>query len=292
MSSNPTTQLPYRKKSLWMNAWKRLTKNRMAMLGLGIISLFIFAAIFADYIAPYRYDEQHLDKIFQFPNKEFLLGTDQNGRDILSRIIYGARISLQVGFISVAISAVLGCGLGSVAGYYGDKIDNVIMRVMDVFMAIPNVLLAIVIATTLGPGLQNLMIAVGISSVPSFARLIRASILSVKGQEFVEAARLVGCSDARIIFRHLIPNVLAPIIVQITLSMALSILAASTLSFLGLGIQPPIPEWGAMLSSGRMYIMDYWYLVTFPGIAIAIIILALNLLGDGLRDALDPRMKK
>lgn len=290
--SNPTTQPTYRKKSLWMDAWKRLTKNRMAMLGLIIILIFVFVAIFAKNVAPYSYDEQHLDKIFQFPNREFLLGTDQNGRDILSRIIYGARISLQVGFISVAISAAVGGFLGSVAGYYGDKIDNVIMRFMDVLMAIPNVLLAIVIATTLGPGLKNLMIAVGISSVPSFARIIRASVLSIKEQEFVESARLVGCSDARIIFRHLIPNVLAPIIVQVTLSMGLSILSASTLSFLGLGIQPPIPEWGAMLSSGRMYIKDYWHLVTFPGIAIAIVILALNLLGDGLRDALDPRMKK
>lgn len=290
--NNPETERTYKKKSLWMDAWKRLTKNRMAMLGLAIILMLIIAAIFADYITPYGYDEQHLDKIFQFPNKEFLLGTDQNGRDILSRIIYGARISLQVGFISVAISATIGGVLGAVAGYYGDKIDNIIMRLMDVLMAIPNVLLAMVIATTLGPGLRNLMIAVGISSVPSFARIIRASILSVKEQEFVEAARLVGCSDARIIFRHLIPNVLAPIIVQVTLSMALAILSASTLSFLGLGIQPPVPEWGAMLASGRNYIMDYWHLVTFPGIAIVIVILALNLLGDGLRDALDPRMKK
>lgn len=290
--NNPEAERIYKKKSLWMDAWKRLIKNRMAMLGLAIILMLIIAAIFADHITPYGYDEQHLDKIFQFPNKEFLLGTDQNGRDILSRIIYGARISLQVGFISVAISATIGGVLGAVAGYYGDKTDNIIMRLMDVLMAIPNVLLAMVIATTLGPGLRNLMIAVGISSVPSFARIIRASILSVKEQEFVEAARLVGCSDTRIIFRHLIPNVLAPIIVQVTLSMALAILSASTLSFLGLGIQPPVPEWGAMLASGRNYIMDYWHLVTFPGIAIVIVILALNLLGDGLRDALDPRMKK
>ncbi len=277
---------------LWSDAWKRLRRNRLAMLGLVILVLFALVAIFADFIAPYHYAEQHLDSTFRLPCREFLLGTDDTGRDILSRIIYGARISLQVGFIAVAISLVAGSALGAVAGYYGGKIDNVIMRFMDVLMAVPNILLAIVIASTLGPGLRNLMLAVGISSIPSFARMVRASILSVKEQEFIEAAKLTGCSDARIIVRHLLPNVLAPVIVQVTLSMALAILNASSLSFLGLGIQPPVPEWGAMLASGRGYIRQYWHLVTFPGLAIAIVVLAINMLGDGLRDALDPRLKR
>ncbi len=281
-----------KKKSLWGDAWKRLVKNKMAMIGLFTIMTLGLIAIFADLIAPYHYADQHLDKIFQFPNKEFLLGTDENGRCILSRLIYGSRVSLLVGFVSVSISATFGGTLGAIAGYYGDKIDNIIMRFMDVLMSIPNILLAIVISMTLGPGLLNLMIAVGFSSIPSFSRIIRASVLSIKEQEFIEAARLVGCSDRRIITRHIIPNVLAPIIVQVTLSMALAILSASTLSFIGLGVQPPTPEWGSMLASGRAYIRDYWHLVVFPGVAIVIVILALNLLGDGLRDALDPRMKK
>lgn len=276
---------------LWGDAWKRLKRNRMAMVGLGILAVFAIAAVFADLIAPYHYAEQHLDKVFQFPSREFWLGTDNTGRCIFSRIIYGARISLQVGFISVGISLAIGGALGAVAGFYGGGADNAIMRVMDVLLAIPNILLAIVIASTLGPGLQNLMLAVGISSIPSFARIVRASVLSIKEMEFIEAARLTGCSDLRILLRHLTPNILAPIIVQVTLSLALAILNASSLSFLGLGIQPPIPEWGAMLASGRAYIRQYWHLVTFPGIAIAIVILALNMFGDGLRDALDPRLK-
>ena len=282
--------MPKKKKSsgMWGDAWKRLRKNRLAMLGLIVLVIFALVAIFADFVAPYHYAEQHLDKTFLLPCREFPLGTDNTGRDILSRIIYGARISLQVGFIAVSISLFAGGLLGAVAGFYGGKIDNTIMRFMDILLAIPNILLAIVIASTLGPGLKNLMLAVGISSIPSFARIMRASILSVKEQEFVEAARLIGCSDARIIGRHLLPNVLAPIIVQITLSMALAILNASSLSFLGLGIQPPVPEWGAMLASGRGYIRQYWHLVLFPGLAIVIVVLAINMLGDGLRDALDP----
>ncbi len=282
----------FKKKSLWADAWKRLRKNRMAMIGLGIITMFIILAIFADQIAPYGYDDQDLNRRFMFPNKDFWFGTDMFGRCILSRIIYGARISLQVGFVAVTISGCIGGTLGAIAGYYGNTVDNVIMRFLDIIMAIPSVLLAIIIATSLGSGLGNLMLAVGLASVPSYARLVRASILTIKEQEFVEAARLVGCSDARIIFRHMIPNVMAPIIVQVTLSMALAILSASTLSFIGLGIKPPTPEWGAMLSAGRAYIRDYWHVVTFPGLAIVTVILALNLLGDGLRDALDPRMKR
>jgi peptide/nickel transport system permease protein len=273
------------------DAWRRLKKSRLAIIGLCILLLFVIAAIFADVIVPYEYAEQHLDKTFLSPSKEFLLGTDNLGRDILSRIIHGARISMQIGFISVSISLVLGGTLGTISGFYGGATDTVIMRFMDVMLAIPNVLLAIVIASVLGSGMGNLMIAIGISSVPSFARIVRASILSIRDQEYVEAARLCGCSDFRIITRHILPNIVAPIIVQTTLSLGLAILSASALSYLGLGVQAPKPEWGTMLAAGRNYMRNYWHLVVFPGLAIVLVVLSLNMFGDGLRDALDPRMK-
>lgn len=262
------------------------------MIGLVVLTLLAVSAIFADYVAPYHYDEQNLDATFQPPSAEHWFGTDDLGRDIFSRVIYGGRVSLLIGLVSVAISGTVGGMLGAVAGFYGGKVDNIIMRVLDVFLAIPAILLAITIATTLGPGLLNLMIAVGVSSVPSFARMVRASVLSIKEEEFIESARLAGCSDLQIILIHIFPNIMAPIIVQTTLGIALAILSASSLSFIGLGIRPPQPEWGAMLSSGRKYIRDYSHIVVFPGMAIMVTILSLNLLGDGLRDALDPRLKK
>ncbi len=277
--------------SLWMSAWKRLKKSRMAMLGLVLFGIICFGAIFADVLAPYPYAFQNLDETFQLPNANHWFGTDSVGRDIFSRILHGGRVSLQIGLVSVLISVTLGGSLGAMAGFYGGKTDNLIMRTLDILLAIPAILLAITIVTALGPGMFNLMLAIGVSSVPSFARIVRASILSVKEQEYVEAARLSGCKDRHIIFSHLIPNIMAPIIVQVTLSMALSILSASSLSFIGLGIQPPMPEWGAMLSAGRAYIRNYSHIVLFPGLAIMATILSLNLLGDGLRDALDPRLK-
>lgn len=280
------------KSSLWGEAWRRLKKNRMALAGMLILMILCLTAVFADYIAPYHYDHQNLQATFLPPSAQHWFGTDSVGRDIFSRVLYGGRISLLIGLVSVVISGVLGGILGAVAGFYGGRTDNMIMRVLDVLLAIPAILLAITIATTLGPGMFNLMIAVGVSSVPSFARMVRASILSIKEQEFVEAARLSGCNDIHIIFLHLLPNIMAPIIVQATLGIALAILSASSLSFIGLGIRPPVPEWGAMLSAGREYIRNYWHIVTFPGLAIMVTILSLNLLGDGLRDALDPRLKK
>ena len=276
--------------SLWLSAWKRLKKSRMAMFGLVLFIIICLGAIFADVIAPYPFDFQNLDETFQFPNAKHWFGTDSVGRDIFSRILYGGRISLQIGLVSVLISVTIGGSLGAIAGFYGGKTDNLIMRTLDILLAIPAILLAITIVTALGPGMFNLMLAIGVSSIPSFARIVRASILSVKEQEFVEAARLSGCNDAHIIFSHLVPNIMAPIIVQVTLSMALAILSASSLSFIGLGIQPPMPEWGAMLSAGRAYIRNYSHIVLFPGLAIMATILSLNLLGDGLRDALDPRL--
>ncbi|NLL37542.1 MAG: ABC transporter permease [Fretibacterium sp.] len=270
----------------------RLRKSPLAMFGLVVILLLAFLAIFADVLAPYPYQKQHLQHMFEGPSAEFWLGTDEFGRDILSRLIYGARVSLQVGFIAVGIALFVGGMLGAVAGYYGGRIDNVIMRVMDVLLSIPQTLLAIAIAAALGPGLFNMMIAVGISAVPNYARIVRGSVLSIRGMEFIEAARSVGSSDMRIILKHIIPNSMAPIIVQSTLGVASAILNAAGLSFIGLGIQPPFPEWGAMLSGGRQYIRDFPHLTLYPGLAIMVTILALNFLGDGLRDALDPKLKR
>lgn len=272
--------------------WHRLSQNKMAVVGLGIIIVLILVAIFADFIAPYGFDEQNLKMAFQPPGKGHIFGTDEFGRDIFSRIVYGTRISLLIGFIAVAIAVVVGVLLGAISGYYGDKVDNIIMRLMDIILSIPQILLAIAIVAALGNGLFNLMIAVGISSIPQYARIIRASVLSIKDQEFIEAAKAAGSSDIRIIFKHIIPNCLAPIIVQATLGVALAILTAAGLSFIGLGIAPPTPEWGSMLSSGRSYIRDYSYMTMFPGLAIVVTIFALNVLGDGLRDALDPKLKK
>lgn len=280
-----------KKTSALVEVWKRLKKNKLALLGLGIIIILFLIAIFADVIAPYDFAKQDLKNILQFPSREHIFGTDEFGRDIFSRVIYGSRVSLIVGFIAVSISVVLGGFLGALAGYYGGKLDNVIMRFMDILFAIPGILLAISIVAALGPGLKNLMIAVGVSSTPGYARIVRASVLSIKDQEFVEAAKAAGSSNTRIIFKHIIPNCLAPIIVQATLGVALAILTAAGLSFIGLGIQPPTPEWGSMLSGGRGYIRDNWYMTMFPGLAIVVTIFALNVLGDGLRDALDPKLK-
>lgn len=272
--------------------WKRLKRSKLALVGMAIILILIMSAIFANVIAPYDYAKQNLKETFQSPSWKHICGTDEFGRDIFSRIIYGSRISLEVGFIAVSISVIIGGILGAISGFYGGVLDNVIMRFMDILLAIPQILLAISIVAALGPGITNLMLATGISSIPSYARIVRASVLSVKDQEFVEAAKAAGSSNVRIIFKHIIPNSLAPIIVQATLGVGIAILTAAGLSFIGLGIQPPAPEWGSMLSGGRGYIRDYAHMTIFPGLAIAITIFGLNVFGDGLRDALDPKLKK
>lgn len=280
-----------KKKKKTKEIWKRLQKNKAAMFGLSVILILVFMAVFADLIAPYHYDKQNLSDAFMLPSRTYLLGTDNFGRDILSRIIYGSRISLQVGLISVGLGAAVGGSLGAIAAFYGGRLDNIIMRCMDILLAIPNILLAISISAALGPGLVNAMIAVGLGTVPTYARVVRASVMTVKENEFVEAARCIGAKNGRIISKHILPNAMAPIIVQATLGVANAILSAASLSFIGLGIQPPTPEWGAMLSAGRQYIRDYWHIVTFPGLAIMLTIVSLNMFGDGLRDALDPRLK-
>ena len=270
----------------------RLRRNYLAVLGFIVLFVLIGSAIFAERISPFGYADQDYMMIRQPPSAQHLLGTDQFGRDVLSRLIYGSRISLQVGLIAVSISLLVGGAIGAIGGYFGGRTDSVLMRIMDVQLAIPTILLAIVISSALGPGLVNLMVAVGITSIPRFARLMRASVLSIKGMEFIEAARAMGASHMRIILLYILPNCAAPLIVQSTLSVANAILFAATLSFLGLGIQPPFPEWGGMLSDARPYIRDSAYLSIFPGLAIMITIVALNCIGDGLRDALDPKQKR
>lgn len=282
-----------KKRSQWAEVWRSLKKNKMALVGLGILVIMVLMAVFADQIADYNtvVIKQNLANRLQPPSGDHILGTDEFGRDIFARLVHGARVSLRVGLIAVGIAITIGGTLGALAGFYGGKLDNVIMRIMDIFLAVPSILLAIAIVSALGPNLTNLMISIGISSVPGYARIVRASVLSIRDQEFVEAAKAIGASDFRIIFRHIIPNALAPVIVQGTLGVAGAILSTAGLSFIGLGIQPPAPEWGSMLSGGRQYLRYAWWLTTFPGVAIMMIILSLNLLGDGLRDALDPRLK-
>ncbi|WP_018249076.1 nickel transporter permease [Orenia marismortui] len=288
---NKTIEIEEKSSGLWVEAWKRLIKNKTAMFGLGIISLLILAAILSPFLAPYNPIETNILQRLKAPSGGHLFGTDNLGRDILSRIIYGSRISLQVGIISVSLALVLGVGSGVIAGYYGGKIDTLIMRLMDIMLAFPSILLAIGIMAILGPQLSNAMIAIGIVNLPRFARIIRSSVLSVKEEEYIEAAKSLGANDFTIIMKHVLPNCLAPLIVQSTLSIATAILEAAGLSFLGLGAQPPTPEWGAMLSAGRASLQIAPWVVAFPGIAIMITVLGFNLFGDGLRDALDPKMK-
>ncbi|MDR1731556.1 MAG: ABC transporter permease [Synergistaceae bacterium] len=272
--------------------WARFRKNRMALFGGIMITGLAVVAVFAPWIAPFPYDEQDFMVAQEPPSRDHWFGTDEFGRDIFSRIVYASRISLEVGFIAVSIGMFVGGMLGSIAGYYGQRLDNMIMRAMDILLAVPSTILAIAIAATLGPGLFNLMLAVGISTIPRYARIVRASVLSIRHLEFIEAAKAVGSSDLRIIAKHILPNCLAPVIVQATLGVASAILNTAGLSFIGLGIQPPTPEWGAMLSGARTYIRDYPYMMISPGLAIMITVLALNFLGDGLRDALDPKLKR
>lgn len=294
VDNNVNSKDKKKKRGQWSEAWRMLKRNKMAMIGLGILVVLILLAIFADVIADYDdvVIKMNTSIRLQGPSKDHILGTDELGRDIFARIIHGARVSLQVGIIAVGIAILVGGTLGAIAGFYGGKLDNVIMRIMDIFLAIPSILLAISIVSALGSSMPNLMIAVGVSSIPSYARIVRASVLSIKDQEFIEAARAIGAKDSRIIIKHIIPNSLAPVIVQGTLGVAGAILSTAGLSFIGLGIEKPAPEWGAMLSGGRQHLRDAWHVAAFPGIAIMVTILSLNLLGDGLRDALDPRLKQ
>ena len=271
--------------------WHRLKKNKFAVAGLVVIILILLITIFAPLLAPYSYDTQDLANAYAKPCREHLLGTDKFGRDTLSRLIWGSRNSMAMGLGCVALSNLFGLTIGSIAGYFGGLVDNVIMRIMDILSCIPMLLMCVVIAAILGPSVRNAIIAIAVSTMPGSARMIRANILKIREKEFVEAARAIDAKPVHIILKYLIPNAISPSIVAITMSIGNSIISGATLSFIGLGAQPPLAEWGAMLSEGRNMMRDHMELVMYPGIVIMIVVLAFNVLGDGLRDALDPRLK-
>ncbi|MFN8638575.1 MAG: ABC transporter permease [Dehalococcoidia bacterium] len=270
----------------------RFAANRAALIGLAVLVLMATSAILAPVLAPY--DPLVADRLAarEAPSAAHWFGTDEIGRDVLSRLMWGGRYSLPTGFVPVLIAGLIGTLVGLVAGYFGGLLDNVLMRIVDVMMAFPGLLLAIAIVAVLGPSLTNLMIAIGAFSVPLYARLIRGSTIAARHLTYVEAARALGARDSRIILVHILPNVVAPLIVVTTLRVATAILAAASLSFLGLGAQPPNPEWGAMLNSARRFIREYWWMSVFPGLAITVVALGMNLVGDALRDVLDPRLRE
>ncbi len=293
MSDQPAApaELELSRSSQWLRFVKRFLRSRNVMVGSTVLSVVILLVLLAPSISPYKPTEQFRRHRLQPPNAEFLLGTDNLGRDIFTRILYGGQVSLQVGIVSVAIGATLGTLLGLIAGYLGGWADMLIMRFIDMMLAFPGILLALVIIAMLGRNLQNVMIAVGLSSIPVYTRVVRGSTLSLKQVDFIVAAQALGGSSWRIMTRHILPNVMAPIIVVATNGVAGAIISGAALSFLGLGQQPPDPEWGLMLNEGREFIRVAAWVTTYPGLAIMVTVLSINLLGDGLRDILDPRLK-
>ncbi len=279
-----------REDSLMRLTWRRFRRHRPALVGMSILVMFAVVAIAAPFITPYDPTAQKLTQALIRPCAAHPLGTDHLGRDILARILYGTRLSLLIGVFAVSIGLLVGVPLGAISGYYGGWIDMVVQRVADTLFSFPSILLALSLVAVLGVGLQNVIIAVGVGTVPTFIRLVRGTVLTLRQETYVEAARCIGVSDWGIIWRHIMRNAMAPIIVQATLSMGTTILVAAGLGFLGLGVQPPTPEWGAMLGEGRQYIFSAPYMSTFPGLAIFLAVLGFNLVGDGLRDALDPRL--
>lgn len=283
----------YKKKSQIAAIWFRYRKNKMALFGLAIFCVMLIisltAPLFIDYDA--QVVQQSILDRFQGPSQGHIFGTDHFGRDIFARVIWGSRISMFVGVGAIAISLTIGSTVGAAAGFFGGTLDDVLMRVMDIFLAIPETLLAISIVAAMGNSIPNLLLALSVGQIPKMSRIVRSSVMTLKRQEFIEAARACGTSNARIILRHIIPNALGPIIVNSTLTVARSILSIASLSFIGLGIQPPAPEWGAMLSEAKTRLIEHSYLVYAPGIAIILTVMSLTMIGDGLRDALDPKMK-
>ena len=288
------TKAAPKKRSQFEEVWRRLKKNKMAMFGLAIVVFLVLLAVFADFLFDYEevVIKQNTAIRLQGPSAEHWFGTDEFGRDILARLVHGGRISLVVGVVAVSIALVLGGTLGAISGFFGGTVDMIISRAMDILLAVPSLLLSITIVSALGPSIMNLMIAIAVSSVPGYARIVRSSVMTVRDNEFVEAAKAIGANNAQIIASHILPNCLAPIIVQVSLKVASAILSTSGLSFLGLGVKAPTPEWGSMLSGGRAYLRNAPHLTLFPGLCIMLTILSLNLLGDGLRDALDPKLKQ
>ncbi|AJK86406.1 ABC transporter permease [Lysinibacillus fusiformis] len=283
--------IPERAVGPWLEGWRSFKKSKVSLVGAGIVIFFVLLAIIGPFIAPQGINEQDLTKRLLAPSADHWFGTDDFGRDIFSRIIHGARISLWVGFFSVILSVIIGSLLGIIAGYYGKWIDTIISRIFDIMLAFPSMLLAIAVVSVLGPSLQNALIAIAIINVPNFGRLIRSKVLSVKEEEYIVAAKAIGMRDSRILFSHILPNSITPIIVQGTLAIATAIIEAAALGFLGLGAQAPAPEWGKMLADARKFLLNAPWTMIFPGIAIMLTVLGFNLMGDGLRDALDPKMK-
>lgn len=290
MKGKPVTSIP-KKRSQLAEIWRQLKKNKLAVVSMFVLLAIILVAVFAPFIAPYSYTELDSMNTNQPSSREHLLGTDKLGRDILSRIIYGSRASLTMGFCAIAIGAVIGITLGAIAGYFAGWTDIITMRLLDVYQAIPMLLLCISLASILGPSLRNAIIALGVGMVPGFARMMRASVMTVRGMEYIESAKSKNCSVVRIIVKHVIPNAIGPTIVQITMGIGSCILSGAMLSYIGLGVQPPGAEWGAMISEARATIRQYPTHALYPGICIMISVLACNLLGDGLRDAMDPRLR-
>jgi len=275
-----------------MRILKQMSYNRLAMLGAFILLIEVVLALLAPVIAPHNYASIDIAVAMQGPSLTYPLGTDDMGRDILSRLLYGARYSIGMGILAVSFGMFFGCIVGSIAGFYGGKVDNIIMRILDVIQSLPSMVLVIVLSAVLGAGFFNTILALSIGGIPANARLLRAQMFKVRENEYMEAAVSINCSKIRIIVKHLLPNSISPMIVSATMGVASMIVAAAGLSFLGLGVQPPAPEWGAMLSSSRQFIRTSPHMVIFPGLAIGITVLALNLMGDGLRDALDPKLKR
>lgn len=292
-AKNVNAPADIKKKSQFVEVWKRLCRNKTAVLGLVIVALLTLMAILSPILIDYETQviKTNYSEALQAPSADHWFGTDEMGRDILLRVMYGSTVSLSIGVVTVAVSLTVGLILGAAGGYFGGKTDMIIMRIMDIFLAIPGTLLAICIVASLGNSIPNLVIAQAVSSIPTFSRVVRGAVITARDADYVEAARAIGAKDATIIFHEVLPNSLAPIIVQTTLQVASVILSIAGLSFIGLGIPAPRPEWGAMLSGARAYIRDYSYMCLFPGLAIMTTILSLNLLGDGLRDALDPRLR-
>lgn len=294
MTAAETTLAFPKKRSSTALVWRQLRKNPGAVIGLIIVILIVFMALITPLLYDYDADviKNNIKYRLQSPSSKYWFGTDDLGRDILARVIYGARYSLAVGVVAVMIALIIGVTIGAIAGYVGGMFENIVMRITDIFSSIPSVLLAIAVVSALGKSTQNLMLAVGLASTAPFIRVARAAVLVVRGEEFIEAARAIGMPGWKIILVHILPNCLSPLLVQATLRVGSAIISAAQLSFLGLGVPAPAPEWGAMLSTGRQYIRDYSYMTLFPGLAIMVTVLALNLLGDGLRDAFDPKLKK
>lgn len=280
-----------KKENRFLSVMGRLCENRLALAALIVFAVILLAAVFANQLAPYSYEEMDLGNTFALPSAEHLCGTDQLGRDIFSRLLYGARYSLAIGLFAQVFTLFFGVLLGAVAGFFGGKVDLTVMRLLDIFEAIPAILLAIIICTALGTGFVNTVIAMGVGGIPMMSRLLRASILTVREQEYIEAAASINCSKTRQILKYVLPNSISPLIIAFTTGIGATIMQAASLSYLGLGVRPPMPEWGAMLADTRTSFQHHPHMAIFPGIAIALTVLCINIIGDALRDALDPKLK-